>query len=209
MLDFFCFCFFLLCYMRTEHHTTLQSTHHHMNMYMYMDTCAPVPYLRNSFSGQLPSNITHIAADRVIEIYVMLSLYPVVYDVSSHCAVCPVRHSNNWPCAVSTKIWKRESHVSSVIYRCVTSLFVSFYSFGRPFIRPSIHPFIHSFYFPLHFGFGFICICVFYIVYESNTETHQFLTRARSLTHYDLLSLDVKNLISISLLDILAHQFER
>lgn len=115
-------------------------------------------YLRNSFSGQLPLNI-YISADRVIEIYVMLSLYPVAYDVSSHCAVCPVRHFSNWPCVVFTKIWKRESPVSTVIYRYVSQAFV-FSSF-----------FLASFLLiPLHFGFGFIWMRVLYIAFESNTN---------------------------------------
>lgn len=55
--------------------------------------------------------------DRVIEIYVMPNLYPVAYDVSSHFAVCPAQRCNNWPCADSTRIWRKESPVSIVIYR--------------------------------------------------------------------------------------------
>lgn len=61
------------------------------------------------------------SADHATEIYAMLNSSRVVCDVSNHCVVCPVRHCNNWPCAVSTKIWKKASPVSILALSHLTS----------------------------------------------------------------------------------------
>lgn len=86
-------------------------------------------FLTVYFSGdvQLSTNAT----GRVIEIYVMLNLYPVVYDVSNRYAVCLAQLFSNWPCVAFTRIWKRESPVSIVIYRFATFSSQYFSSFIR------------------------------------------------------------------------------
>lgn len=52
-------------------------------------------------------------AGRAIGTYAMLSWYRAGCAVWSRCADCPDRLCSSWPCAVSTRIWRKVSHVSA------------------------------------------------------------------------------------------------
>lgn len=147
----------------------------HIHMIWSTSTTCTVSFWRSIIRGdvQLSTNAT----GRVIEIYVMLNLYPVVYDVSNRYAVCLAQLFSNWPCVAFTRIWKRESPVSIVIYRFATFSSQYFSSFIR-------------------FLFRWICFFLSNIVQTKSNSSHMIYCHQTSKWNN-----------SMSWLDFLAHQF--